>query len=73
MEDPVLSKAREWLSANPTESIAVASRIFKVKKSTLQSSIAWLNWPRVGRKGGQNRVLTTAQIEALKKWILKQY
>jgi hypothetical protein len=73
MEDPVLSEAREWLSANPTESIAAASRIFKVKKSTLRSSIARLNRPRVGRKGGQNRVLTTAQIEALKKWILKQY
>jgi hypothetical protein len=67
MEDPVLSKAREWLSANPTESVAVASQIFKVKKATLQSSIVWLNRPRVGKKGGQNKVLTAAQIEALKK------
>lgn len=72
MEDPVLCEAREWLFANPTESVAAASRIFKVKRETLRSSIARLNRQRVGR-GGQNRVLTTAQIEALKKWILKQY
>jgi hypothetical protein len=72
MEDPILSEAREWLSANPKESVAVASRIFKVRKSTLQSSIDRLHRQRVG-KGGQNRVLTKPQIEALKKWILKQY
>ena len=35
MEDPVLSEAREWLTANPLESVATASRIFKVKKATL--------------------------------------
>lgn len=33
MEDPVLFEAREWLAANPSESVAAASRIFKVKKT----------------------------------------
>jgi hypothetical protein len=72
MEDPVLSEAREWLIANPNESMAAASRIFKVKSSTLRSSIARQKKQRVGQ-GGQNRILTKPQIEALKKWILKQY
>ena len=72
MEDPILSDARDWLTANPSESIAAASRIFKVRKSTLQMSIARLNQVRVGR-GGQNKLLTGAQIEALKKWITTQY
>jgi hypothetical protein len=35
MENPILSDAREWLAANPSESVAAASRIFKVPKSTL--------------------------------------
>jgi hypothetical protein len=43
MEDPILSEAREWLTANPSESIVTASRIFKVKKVTLWSSITRLN------------------------------
>jgi hypothetical protein len=72
MEDPVLSEAREWLTDNPSESVATASRIFKVKKSTLQSSITRLNRLRVGL-GGQNKLLTPAQIRALKKWIIMQY
>lgn len=72
MEDPILSDARDWLTANPSESIAAASCIFKVKASTLRMSITQLNRPRVGR-GGQNKLLTTAQIEALKKWIITQY
>jgi transposase len=72
MEDPILSEAREWLTANPSESIATASRIFKVPKSTLQMSITRLNRVRVGR-GGRNKLLTAAQTKALKKWITTQY
>lgn len=72
MEDPILSDARDWLAANPSESIAAASRIFKVKKSTLQSSITRLNRKRVGRRG-QNKLLTATQIKAIKEWITTQY
>jgi hypothetical protein len=67
-----ISKARQWLQENPSESVATASRIFKVPKSSLQSSITRLSQPRL-QQGGLNRVLTVAQVEALKKWIIKQY
>ena len=70
MEGTPLSNAREWLAENPSESIAVASRIFKVKAPTLRMSISR---PQRQRKGGQNKVLTTTQIEALKQWIIQQY
>ncbi|KFZ23918.1 hypothetical protein V502_01603 [Pseudogymnoascus sp. VKM F-4520 (FW-2644)] len=72
MEGTPLSDAREWLAGNPTESTAVAARIFRVPKSTLQSSIARTRQPPRHR-GGQNKVLSTTQIEALKQWIIKQY
>jgi hypothetical protein len=72
MEDPILSDAREWLAENPSESVAAASRIFKVSKSTLQSSITRLNRTRVGREG-HNKLLTIAQTKALKEWITTQY
>ena len=63
MEGTPLSNAREWLAENPSESIAAASRIFKVKASTLRMSITR---PQRQQHGGQNKVLTTTQIEALK-------
>lgn len=72
MERPSISKARQWLQENPSESVAATSRIFKVPKSSLQSSITRLTQPRL-QQGGLNRVLTVAQIKALKKWIIKQY
>ncbi|KFY32424.1 hypothetical protein V493_00216 [Pseudogymnoascus sp. VKM F-4281 (FW-2241)] len=70
MKGTPLSDAREWLAENPSESIAVASRIFKVKVSTLRMSISR---PQRLRRGGQNKILTTAQLEALKQWITQQY
>lgn len=72
MESSPLSEARQWFQENPSESVAAASPIFKVPKSSLQSSITRLTQPRLPQ-GGLNRVLTIAQIEALKKWIIKQY
>ncbi|KFY48584.1 hypothetical protein V496_10253 [Pseudogymnoascus sp. VKM F-4515 (FW-2607)] len=72
MEGSTLSDARQWLAENPTESVAVAARIFGVPKSTLQSSITRLRKPP-RRQGGHNKVLTVAQIGALKQWIIRQY
>ena len=72
MEETPLSNARKWLAENPTESVAVASRIFRVPESTIRRSITRLAQPRYQR-GGHNKVLSTAQVEALKKWILEQY
>lgn len=40
MEGTPLSNACEWLAANPSESASVVSRIFKVPRSTIRSSIS---------------------------------
>jgi hypothetical protein len=73
MEDPILAEAREWLIANPNETVTTASRIFKMPRSSLQPSITRLATPNRPGKGGQNKVLTLAQVEAIRKWIIEQY
>ncbi|KFY45855.1 hypothetical protein V494_00721 [Pseudogymnoascus sp. VKM F-4513 (FW-928)] len=72
MEETPLSNARQWLAENPTESVAATARLFGVPKSTLQSSITRLRQPR-RQQGGHNKLLTPAQLEALKGWIIQQY
>jgi transposase len=72
MEGTPLSNARDWLVENPTKSVVAASRIFGVPESTIRASITRLAQPQ-RQRGGHNKVLTTAQVEALKKWILRQY
>ena len=69
-----ISMAKEWLNENPTESIAVAARLWHLSPTTLRSSIARDKTTTTITKdrGGQNRILTTAQIEALKDWIKAQ-
>jgi hypothetical protein len=69
MEGTPLSDACQWLAENPTESVTVAARLFHVPRSTLQSRITR---PKASH-GGQNKLLTTAQIEAIKQWIIRQY
>jgi hypothetical protein len=72
MDKNQLNEALAWLIENPSESIAVASRLFNVLDSTLRSSITRASNTRVSH-GGHNRVLSDAQILALKKWIVLQY
>jgi transposase len=78
MEGTPLSNACEWLAENPSESASVASRIFRVPRSTIRSSISRLQKQSQKQKqkelrGGKNKVLSAAQTEALKQWILEQY
>ncbi|KFY20917.1 hypothetical protein V491_03319 [Pseudogymnoascus sp. VKM F-3775] len=73
MEETPLSEARKWLAENPSESRRVASRIFKVPESTLRGSIKLRTQNPLLNRGGHNKALSTAQTEALKKWILEQY
>jgi len=63
--------AKEWLNENPTESMAVAARLYHLSPTTLRNSIA-RGKTTVKDRGGQNRVLSKAQIEALKDWIKAQ-
>ena len=72
MEGTPLSNACEWLAENPSETATTASRIFKVPKSTIQLRIS-RQAQQLPCRDGKNRVLSTAQTEALKKWILEQY
>jgi hypothetical protein len=72
MEGTPLSNARDWLLENPTETISAASRIFGVPRPTLQASIRRLTQPP-RQQGGLNKVLSATQVEALKKWIIRQY
>jgi DDE superfamily endonuclease len=70
----LLLQAKEWLRENPTETATAAARIFKVNAVTLRSSITRdKTIPAIAVKhGGKNKVLTNAQIEALKQWIRRQ-
>ncbi|OBT39203.1 hypothetical protein VE00_10167 [Pseudogymnoascus sp. WSF 3629] len=63
---------RKRLDKDTRDSVGVASRIFKVPRSTIQSRITRAA-PKKLPHGGQNKVLSIAQTEALKKWILEQY
>lgn len=72
MERTSLSNARDWLLENPAETVSAASRIFGVRRSTLQSSIDRLAQPQ-RQQGGLNKVLSATQVEALKKSIIRQY
>ena len=72
MEGSPLSNACEWLAANPSESASTASKIFKVPRSTIRSRITRAV-PQKQPHGGHNKVLSIAQIEALKEWISEQY
>jgi hypothetical protein len=62
-----LRKAKAWLIENPIESQAVAARVFKVNRKTLHNSIqrGELNL----HHGGQNKILTQSQEEAIHKFI----
>jgi hypothetical protein len=88
MEDSSLSEACEWLIANHSESISATSRLFKVPRSTLSDAMARTHthtrtrtrtctrthtYTYTHAKGGQNKILTTTQIQGLKNWIMHQY
>ncbi|RFU34893.1 hypothetical protein B7463_g1501, partial [Scytalidium lignicola] len=60
-------QAKEWLAENPTESQSVAAKLFKVNKSTLNMAIRRGNKPDT--RGGQNKILTTSQEQAIHSFI----
>jgi hypothetical protein len=66
-----LLEAKLWLQENPEESITTASRIFKLPRTTLSSSIqrAIRQLQLAKRPGGQNRILTSSQERAIHQFI----
>jgi ABC-type nitrate/sulfonate/bicarbonate transport system substrate-binding protein len=76
MEVNPLQEAADWLLENPTETMAVAARLFKVPREKLRwtvSRTASQAAQRPVKHGGQNKILSDSQIMALKQWILLQY
>jgi hypothetical protein len=61
-----LQQAKAFLTDNPTETRATAARIYKVKLSTLCSS---LSRPQNKQHGGQNKVLEDYHIKAVHTFI----
>ena len=62
-----LRKAKEWLIQNPTETQAVASRIFNIHKKTLNNSIN--RGQSNPHHGGQNKILSQSQEHAIHTFI----
>src|SRR3981189_3783942 len=63
-----IQHAKAFLIDNPQETIATASRIFRLSRTTLSSSIHAKPKPYL-RKGGQNRILTPSQEQSLNRFI----
>jgi hypothetical protein len=61
-----IQHAKAFLIDNPQETIATASRIFQLSRTTLSSSIYAKPYLR---KGGQNRILTPSQEQSLNRFI----
>ncbi|RFU27617.1 hypothetical protein B7463_g8744, partial [Scytalidium lignicola] len=64
-------QAKQWLIENPDESLYVAAKIFKVNRSTLASAKRRGTLFSTNSKphGGQNRILTAAQGQAVHAYI----
>jgi hypothetical protein len=65
-----IQHAKAFLTDYPQETIATASRIFRLSRTTLSSSIHAKPKPKPYlRKGGQNRILTPSQEQSLNRFI----
>jgi hypothetical protein len=62
-----LAEAKQFLMENPTESKAVAAKIFKVNVKTLTASIR--RGSGVGKHGGQNKILKKHEEESIDAFI----
>jgi hypothetical protein len=71
--DNPLSQAKAFLEAYPTENPTTAARIYKVNASTLRSYRCRTKLPSKPRTGGQNKVLSQVQIEAVYKYVEDSY
>jgi hypothetical protein len=73
---PVI-EALKFLQENPSEKPTTAARIYKVSVNTLYSYIRRAKeraiTPMKATRGGQNRILSKAQIEAIYKYVEDSY
>jgi hypothetical protein len=70
-----LAQAKAFVCENPTESLATGARIYHVNENTTRSS-RWRDSQRKGaptHRGGQNKILSEAQIEAISKYVQDMY
>ena len=62
-----IQHVKAFLTDHPQETITTASRIYRLSRTTLNSSISAT--PKPLRKGGQNRILTRSQEQSLNRFI----
>jgi len=67
-----LSNAIKWLQEEPTEKATTAGRIFDVKPNSIRATLRRSSFIRRPR-GGQNKVLSDAQTEAIKLYCFEQW
>jgi len=67
-----LSNAIKWLQEEPTEKATTAGRIFDVKPDSIRATLRRSSFIRRPR-GGQNKVLSDAQTEAIKLYWFEQW
>jgi len=67
-----LSNAIKWLQEEPTEKATTARRIFDVKPDSIRATLRRSSFIRRPR-GGQNKVLSDAQTEAIKLYCFEQW
>jgi hypothetical protein len=58
-KSPSILATKQWLIDNPSESVAIATRLWNLPTSTLYTSIA-REKNTTKERGGKNRVLTVA-------------
>jgi len=72
-----MQDALEFHAQNPTELVATISRIFKVNQATLRTRIRRQSQPPVQgpkvKHGGQNKILSDAQNESIRRYIRRSY
>lgn len=71
-----IEEALQWLEEEATEKVVTAARIFGVSASTLRTYRSMARHPKPPSSkphGGNNRILSDAQIEVIRKYIADSY
>jgi hypothetical protein len=67
-----LANAIKWVQENPTEKLVTARRIFKVKPQSIRMALKRAT-TKTKRNGGQNKILSDAQSEAIQVYCREQF
>jgi hypothetical protein len=69
-----LANAIKWIQENPTEKAVTAGRIYKVKPQSIRMALKRTTRnSKTKANGGQNKILSDAQSEAVKAYCREQF